>query len=93
MPIKFNMLLFAGIPWALWNTRNKMAIEHITPRSPLQVFHHGIIFVQKWCQLLKATDQDKMREVVERLKAGHTPLLQATLLLQIFLSSSFSSSL
>ena len=63
------MLLFAGITWALWNTRNKMAIEHITPRSPLQVFHHGIIFVQKWCQLLKATDQDKMREVVERLKA------------------------
>ena len=69
MPIRFSMLLFAGIPWALWNTRNKMAIEHITSRSPLQVFHHGIIFVQKWCQLLKATDQDKMREVVERLKA------------------------
>ena len=52
MPIKFNMLLFVGITWALWNTRNKMAIEHITSRSPLQVFHHGIIFVQKWCQLL-----------------------------------------
>jgi len=63
------MLLFVGIAWNLWNTRNKMAIEHTISRSPLQVFHSSIIFVQKWCQLLKATDQDKMREVAERLKA------------------------
>lgn len=62
------MFLFVGAAWALWNTRNKMAIEHILPKSPLQVLYSGILFMQKWRQLLKVADQDEMEELESRIR-------------------------
>jgi hypothetical protein len=69
MPKRFAIVSFAGLAWALWITRNKMAIEHQLPNHAIQVIHLGVAFMQKWRPLLKATtDQDKMKEVVDRLK-------------------------
>lgn len=68
MPKRSAMVLFAGLAWALWITRNKMAIEHQLPNHAIQVIHLCFAFMQKWRALLKATDQDKMKEVVDRLK-------------------------
>ena len=68
LPKRFTMFLFSGLAWALWKTRNKMAIEHIYPTQAMQVLHLGVSFVQKWRPLLKASDQEKMKEVVDRLK-------------------------
>ena len=68
LPKRFTMFLFSGLAWALWKTRNKMAIEHIYPTQAMQVLHLGVSFMQKWRPLLKASDQEKMKEVVDRLK-------------------------
>ena len=46
-----------------------MVIENRFPNNALQVFHPSISFEQKWTLLLKVVDQDKARELVERLKS------------------------
>jgi len=47
LPKKLTMFLFAGFSWALWNTRNKMAIEHKFPKSPTDVIYLALSYLQK----------------------------------------------
>ena len=46
-PKRLGMLLFASLAWALWTTRNKMAIEHIFPNNAIQTFHVFVGFMQR----------------------------------------------
>jgi len=68
-PKRFTIFLFAGIAWALWVNRNKMAIEKSFPKDPLQVLYSGISFLQKWRPLLKQADRDDMMKILEVLKS------------------------
>uniref|UniRef100_A0A0A9BZX0 Uncharacterized protein n=1 Tax=Arundo donax TaxID=35708 RepID=A0A0A9BZX0_ARUDO len=42
-----------GLAWALWNARNKMAIEKKFPTKPIDVLFSGLSILQKWRVLLK----------------------------------------
>jgi hypothetical protein len=47
MPSKLVMFFFAGFAWALWITRNKMAIEKIFIKSPTRqslCYRDGLFF-------------------------------------------------
>ena len=79
MPKPLSMFLFAGMAWALWNTRNKMAIESIFPNNGLQPLFVGLGFLQRWTPLLKVADRDKIRELVEVLKAWATNVTPAAI--------------
>jgi hypothetical protein len=55
---------FAGFAWALWTTRNKMAIEKRFPKAPNDVIYVALTLMQKWT-LLKEVDREKMAHVNE----------------------------
>ena len=38
------MFMFAGFSWAIWTTRNKMAIEKKFPKAPSDVIYCAISF-------------------------------------------------
>jgi hypothetical protein len=57
-----------------------MAIDKTFPSNPVDIIHTGLSFVQKWCRLLRPTDQEKLTEGVEKLQSwlhNYIPL-QAT---------------
>jgi hypothetical protein len=68
LPYKLGLFLFAGIAWALWRCRNKMAIEKRFPTSPLDVIWSGVIFVQKWSTLLKEPEQEQIAKALDKVK-------------------------
>lgn len=57
------MFIFAGLMWAIWRKRNKMAIEKIFPKTPSEALLYGLSFMQKWELLLKEDDRRKLSEV------------------------------
>jgi hypothetical protein len=65
---KLSIFVFAGVAWAIWKTRNKMAIENIYPANPLEVIYSGIMFVQSWRPRLKGSDQGKVSEILEKMQ-------------------------
>jgi primosomal protein N' len=61
------MFFFAGFAWALWNTRNKMAIEKIFVKAPTDVIYMAISFMQRWSVLLKEKDRDRVAQALEAI--------------------------
>jgi hypothetical protein len=59
LPIKLIIFLFAGFTWTLWNTRNKMAISKMFPKSPSDVVYNALSSMQKWSAALKEKDQER----------------------------------
>ena len=49
-----------------------MAIERIFPGSPFDIVYNDLSFVQRWCRLVKPTDQVNMKEGVEQLMSSPT---------------------
>jgi len=47
------MFIFAGFAWAIWTTRNKMAIEQRFPKALTDVIYVALSLLQKWGVLLK----------------------------------------
>jgi hypothetical protein len=37
LPVSLTLFIFAGFGWAIWNNRNKMAIEHKYPKLPTDI--------------------------------------------------------
>lgn len=35
-----GLFIFAGVMWAVWRTRNKMAIEQKFPKQPIEIFRN-----------------------------------------------------
>lgn len=60
MPIRLMMFLFAGFTWALWTTRNKMAIEKRVPKAPADIIFVALSWLQKWCIMLKEADRERI---------------------------------
>jgi hypothetical protein len=65
LPSKLVLFLFAGFAWALWITRNKMAIEKVFPKAPTDVIYTAISLMQRWCVLLKEKDRERIVQVLE----------------------------
>ena len=57
--------MFAGLAWAIWKNRNKMAIEKCFPLNPDGIIHMAIIFLQMWADLHKESDKNKMKGMVQ----------------------------
>jgi len=62
LPSRLIIFVFAGLAWALWTTRNKMAIEKIIPKSPTDVMYVALSLLQKWSVRLKDEDQDRISQ-------------------------------
>jgi hypothetical protein len=66
-----GLILFAGFAWFIWRTRNKMAIDQISPTVQLMSsIYTGVSSVQKWWRLLKPADQEKLEKTVEARRTG-----------------------
>ena len=63
LPKRLIMFTFAGLSWALWTTRNKMAIEHKFSKSPSDIMYLALSYLQKWAVLLKEEDRERMEAV------------------------------
>jgi hypothetical protein len=59
-PVNLVLFTFAGFAWAIWNNRNKMAIERKYPKLPSDIIYvalsymHGVCFsrrriASRWC--------------------------------------------
>jgi hypothetical protein len=46
LPLRLIMFTFAGFAWALWTTRNKMAIEKMFPKAPTDVIYVFSFFLR-----------------------------------------------
>jgi hypothetical protein len=65
LPSHLLMFLFAGIAWALWTARNKMAIEKHFSKAHSDVMYVGISLLQKWSLLLKEKDKERIDHVLK----------------------------
>lgn len=57
----------AGVAWAVWKNRNKMALEKNFPLNPDVVVHMAINFLQIWADLCRENDKIKMRKMEQCL--------------------------
>ncbi|RLN30151.1 hypothetical protein C2845_PM05G26250 [Panicum miliaceum] len=67
IPQTLNLFLFAGVAWAIWKIRNKMAIEKSFVNAPSEVIFLGLSFLQKWRPLLKEDKRSKIDESVRMI--------------------------
>jgi len=67
IPKKLCFTFFAGVAWAIWKNRNKMAIEKLFPNTPDAVIHTAINFVQTWVDLQRENDKAKMKAMAQSL--------------------------
>lgn len=49
-------MMFAGLCWSLWTTRNKFTIEHVFPRKPTDLLFKLATVLQLWRPLTKEED-------------------------------------
>jgi hypothetical protein len=57
------MFIFAGFAWAIWTTRNKMAIEQRFPKALADVIYVALSLLQTWSVLLKEVDCQRVLHV------------------------------
>jgi hypothetical protein len=75
-PSRMIMFMFAGFAWAIWTTRNKMAIEKKFPKAPTDVIYCAISILQKWRLLLKEGDKkffDQAKDDIMKWIKGFQP--------------------
>ena len=60
LPSNLLMFVFAVFAWALWITRNKMAIEKVFPKAPSDVIYVAISLMQKWNHLLRRRTRNRL---------------------------------
>ena len=54
---KAKMMLFARVLWTLKTVRNKMAIKGVFVQAPSSIIFKFDSFIQRWRQLLRASDR------------------------------------
>lgn len=67
LSIRLTIFLFAGFAWAIWTTRNKMAIEKVFPKAPTDVIFVALSLMQKWRVSLKEKEQGSFDSVSARI--------------------------
>ena len=55
-----NSFYVCRFTWALWTTRNKMAIEKRMPKASADIIYVALSWMQKWCIMLKETDRERI---------------------------------
>lgn len=68
LPKRLTLFIFAGFAWALWITRNKMAIEKSFVKSPSDLIYMSISFLQRRSMLLKEKDKVRVIQVLESIR-------------------------
>jgi DNA-directed RNA polymerase specialized sigma54-like protein len=61
------IFIFSGFAWALWTSRNKMAIDKKYPKTPTDVIFIALSFQQKWSASHKEKDQERIRPVKDSI--------------------------
>jgi hypothetical protein len=67
LPHRLTIYLFSTFAWALWITRNKIAIEKQFPKAPIDVIYTALSLIQKWSVLLREEDRVRIRQVKDSL--------------------------
>lgn len=67
LPFRLIIFLFAGFTWALWTTRNKMAIDKKFPKASIDVIYIALSLLQRWSIRLKEMDQERLLKVKESI--------------------------
>ena len=71
-------VLVSVLFWALWVTRNKLAIEGIIPKHPSDLVFKIVMFLQRWAQLSKEQDKVVLQDMAGGLKAIYSALKPRT---------------
>ena len=61
-------VLFLAQSWALWNTRNKLAIEKKTISNPADIIYKPIIFLQLWSLKFKSRENEGLSWMARELR-------------------------
>jgi hypothetical protein len=72
-----SLSCFAGLAWAIWTTRNKIAIRKNFPDKPFDIVYLGISFIQKWKFLMKKgvkVNVEEMTKVMMQFARGFKQL-------------------
>jgi hypothetical protein len=81
LPTSLIIFIFAGCTWALWTTRNKMAVEKKVPRAPSYVIYTALSLMQKWSFALKEKDLERFGQVKDAMLDWLKSFKPTTLLL------------
>ena len=57
-----------ALTWAVWLTRNKLAIEGIFPSHPANIIYKCNLLLQQWSPLAKRKDAEKLKLAQDRLR-------------------------
>lgn len=61
--IRLIIFMFSGFAWALWTTRNKIAIEKMIPKTPTDVLYIALSLMQKQSVKLKEKDKGRIMQI------------------------------
>jgi hypothetical protein len=61
-------VLFLAQSWALWNTRNKLAIEKKVISNPADIIYKIIILLQLWSLKFKAREKEGLNWMAQELR-------------------------
>jgi hypothetical protein len=67
-------VLFLAQSWALWNVRNKLAIEKKTIANPADIIYKIIIFLQLWSLKSKAREKEGLSWMARELRELYVQL-------------------
>jgi hypothetical protein len=65
--VSLTMFIFSGFAWALWTTRNKIAIDKKFLKAPTDVIYIAISLMQKWSVKLKEKDQERLKQIKDSI--------------------------
>ena len=57
-----------ALAWAIWLTRNKLAIEGIFPSHPANIIYKCNLLLQQWSPLARCKDAEKPKQAQDRLR-------------------------
>lgn len=67
LPNKITMFMFSCFAWALWTSRNKLAIEKQVPKAPTDVIYNALSLIQRWSARLREKDQEHVLQAKESI--------------------------
>jgi hypothetical protein len=65
---KLLWVLFLAQSWALWNTRNKLAIEKKVISNPADIIYKIIILLQLWSLKFKSREKEGLNWMAQELR-------------------------
>jgi hypothetical protein len=66
--VQTGLACFVSVAWAVWNTRNKICINHSFPNRPLDIVYLALFFIQKWSVLMKSSGKTKVESLTRAIQ-------------------------